>query len=335
MMTTSVDREQLELQVIQYLYGDMDSEGREKFEQLLASNPDVQSMLEEEQRFDSAFPHGIQPRIDEERLQGNRWLLRQNLQKELRPRFSIQQWVKGLTERPLTVAFQGAAMAMTFVLGVMVSGPGLQQADPTSANPTSIVSSTQDVELINASTPLSLINEDDYEIYQMTVNSYDAASGDIDLTFSLASETRVSGNVADQSVHQLMAVALQNDIDSASRLDTINALQPVVSGDQVFEALIYVLTNDQNPGVRYQAVQSLVALSDQERVRDALRFALSEDVNPGVRVEAFNALASYRDEETLNIFRQKMEADSNEYIRTQSRVIIEELNVQEDTSPVL
>lgn len=329
-MTTSVDREQLELQVIQYLYGDMDSEDRDKFEQLLASNPDVQSMLEEEQRFDSAFPLGIQPQINEERLQGNRWLLRQNLQKELRPSFSIQQWIRGLTERPLTVAFQGAAMAMTFVLGVMVSGSGSQQT-----NPASLVSSAQEGEFVNASTPLSLINEDDYEIYQMTVNSYDATSGDIDLTFSLASETRVSGNVADQSVHQLMAVALQNDIDSASRLDTINALQPVVSGDQVFEALIYVLTNDQNPGVRYQAVQSLVALSDQERVRDALRFALSEDVNPGVRVEAFNALASYRDEETLNVFRQKMEADSNEYIRTQSRVIIEELNVQEDTSPVL
>ena len=330
MMTTSVDREQLELQVIQYLYGEMDAQERERFEQLLASNSAVQAMVEEEQRFDSAFPLGIQPQIDEERLQGNRWLLRQNLQKELRPQFSIQQWIKGLAERPLTVAFQGAAMAMTFVLGVMVSGPGVQQGVPT-ALPTDALGA----ELAAVSTPLSLVNEDDYEIYQMTVNSYDAASGDIDLTFSLASETRVSGNVADQSVHQLMAVALQNDIDSASRLDTINALQPVVSGDQVFEALIYVLTNDQNPGVRYQAVQSLVALSDQERVRDALRFALSEDVNPGVRVEAFNALASYRDEETLNVFRQKMDADSNEYIRTQSRVIIEELNVQEDTSPVL
>ena len=87
--------------------------------------------------------------------------------------------------------------------------------------------------------------------------------------------------------------------------------------------------------MRYQAVQSLVALSDQERVRDALRYALSEDVNPGVRVEAFNALASYRDEETLNVFRQKMEADSNEYIRAQARMIVEEVDIPDDAQQLL
>ncbi len=206
-------------------------------------------------------------------------------------------------------------MAMTFVLGIFVAGtPGSQ---PTTANPVQLAT-TQ-------SLPLSLINEDDYEIYQLQVNSYDATTGAIDLSFALASETRVVGNVADQDVHQLMAVALQDDIDSASRLDTINALQPVVTGDQVYEALIYVLTNDQNPGVRYQAVQSLVALTDQERVRDALRYALSEDVNEGVRVQAFNALIEYRDEATLAVLRQKVDADSNEYIRTQSRLIVEEV----------
>lgn len=325
-MTTAVDKEQLEFQMIQYLYGDMDGEARAQFEQLLASDPVLQAMLDEEQGFNSAFPVGMQPFIDEERVQGNRWLLRQNLQKAARPGFSIRNWIQGLMERPLTLVFQGAAMAMTFVLGILVAGAGGESALPTLNRPANMVA---------AATPLSLVDEDDYEIFQMTVNSYDAASGAIDLTFALASETRIRGNVADQSVHQLMAVALQNDIDSASRLDTINALQPVVSGDQVYEALIYVLTNDQNPGVRYQAVQSLVALSDQERVRDALRYALSEDVNPGVRVEAFNALASYRDEETLNVFRQKMEADSNEYIRAQARMIVEEVDIPDDAQQLL
>ena len=325
-MTTAVDKEQLEYQMIQYLYGDMDARARAEFEQALANDPVLQAMLDEEQGFNSAFPVGMQPLIDDERLQGNRWLLRQNLQKAARPGFSIRNWLQGLLERPLTVAFQGAAMAMTFVLGVMVAGPGTEQTIPAVSQPANQVA---------AATPLSLVNEEDYEIYQMTVNSYNAASGDIDITFALASETRLQGNVADQSVHQLMAVALQNDIDSASRLDTINALQPVVSGDQVYEALIYVLTNDQNPGVRYQAVQSLVALSDQERVRDALRYALSEDVNPGVRVEAFNALASYRDEETLNVFREKMEEDSNEYIRAQSRMIVEEVETEDTAQQLL
>ena len=169
-----------------------------------------------------------------------------------------------------------------------------------------------------------MVNDEDYEIYQFKVNDYDATTGAIDLSFSLASETRLTGNIADQQINGLMAVALQNDIDSASRLDTINALQPVAAGDQVLGALIHVLTNDQNPGVRYQAVQSLVQLSHEESVREALRYALSEDVNQGVRVEAFQALVNYPDEQTLAIFRQQMDADSNEFIRTQARTIVEE-----------
>lgn len=315
-MTENNSIEQKELRVIQYLYGEMEAEERRAFDQQVAADAELRQMLEQEQRFDSALRVGTTPLIDEDRVQGNRWLLRQNLQREARPRFSLAKSLQQLTERPMMLAFQGAAMAMTFVLGVFIAGSPAEQG--TAVSPAQLVSAVP--------SPLSLVSDDDYEIYQLQVNSYDAMTGDIDLSFALASETRLVGNVADQSVNQLMAVALQDDIDSASRLDTINALQPVVSGDQVYEALIYVLTNDQNPGVRFQAVQSLVALSDQERVRDALRYALSEDVNEGVRVQAFNALSEYRDDETLAVLRQKVDADSNEYIRTQSRLIVEEVD---------
>lgn len=322
-MTNSNNQAQLEMQLIQYLYGDMDESQQAMFEQELAANLELRDLLEQEQRFNSALPSMSQPLIDDERIQGNRWLLRQNLQKAARPSFSLRQWWQSLWERPLTVAFQGAAMAMTFVLGVMVSGsPAAPELAP------GMLAATAD-------SPLALVNDDDYEIYQLQVNSYDATTGDIDLTFALASETRVTGNVSDQNVNQLMAVALQNDIDSASRLDTINALQPVVSGDQVYEALIYVLTNDQNPGVRYQAVQSLVSLANEERVRDALRYALREDVNPGVRVEAFNALSNFRDAQTLAVFREQMDEDSNEYIRTEARSIIEAMEGADNNNDVI
>ena len=312
-MNIPENSEQLQLMVIQYLYADLNPEEISRFEAELESNAMLRQMLEDERRLDSAIPLGLQPQIDDERLQGNRWLLRQNLQKENRQRFSIKQWLTGLAERPLTVAFQGAAMAMTFVLGIMVATP----SDPGSPS--------LPIEQLASSnlSPLTLVSDDDYEIYQFKVNNYNTATGDIDLSFSLASETRLTGNVADQQIHQLMAAALHNDIDSASRLDTINALQPVVRGIDVYEALIYVLTNDQNPGVRFQAVQSLVALADEEQVRDALRYALRADVNEGVRVEAFNALTDYQDEQTLAVFRQQMNTDSNEYIRAQSKSIID------------
>ena len=316
-MTIPENTEQLQLRVISYLYGGLDTEELRQFEKELETNSELQQLLEDEQRLDSAIPIGTQPLVSAERLQGNRWLLHQNLQKQSRSLFSLRQWLEGLAERPFTVAFQGAAMAMTFVLGIYVASPAVS---PDSAVVEGLVASTTE----ESFTPLQLVNNEDYEIYQLKVNGYDASTGDIDLSFSLASETRISGNVADQNIHGLMAVALQNDISSASRLDAIDALQPVSSGNEVYQALIHVLTNDRNPGVRYQAVLSLVALAHEDEVRDALRNALNDDVNQGVRLEAFQALVAYPEEETLQILRQKMDADSNEFIRTQSRVIVEE-----------
>lgn len=324
-MSTLTNTELLQHRVIEYLYGDLDAAARRQFEDELQSNTALRELLAQEQRFDSTLPVGTQPLVDDERLQGNRWLLRQRLQKELRPRRTLASWLAGLRDRPFTVVMQGAAMAMTFVLGILVATPdGAVTGTP-----------TEPPVMTLASSPLDFVGEDDYEIYQLRVNSYDSVSGDIDLSFSLASETRLTGNVGDQQINRLMAVALQDDIDSAARLDTIRALQPVASGNDVFEALIHVLLTDQNPGVRYQAVQALVSLSGQERVREALRYALQEDVNQGVRVEAFNALSEYRDPQTVQVFREQMENDSNEYIRAQSRLIVESVDgVQEQQQDI-
>lgn len=317
-MTIPENKEQLQHLVIRYIYGDLDAEEVERFESELETNPALKNTLEQERRLDSALPVGMQPQIDEERLRGNRFMLRQNLQRENRTRFDLKQWLQEIFDRPLLVAFQGVAMAATFVLGIMVASPATNQSSGSGVEQALVANVGTEL------SPLQLINDEDYEIYQLKVNEYDAVSGEIDLSFSLASETRLTGNISDQNIHGLMAVALQDDIGSASRLDTINALQPVAAGDKVYEALIHVLTNDQNPGVRYQAVQSLALLAHEESVRDALRYALSEDVNQGVRVEAFQALVNYPDEQTLAVFRQQMEADSNEFIRTQARTIVEE-----------
>lgn len=302
-------------QVLEYLYGDLDANDRGHFEQALADDLDLKRVFELEQRLDTALPPGFAPLIDEERLQGNRWLLRQNLQKATRPRFSLLNWLRA---RPLFVIMQGATMAMTFVLGLLMAGLPQSGALPAvSSSGTAAVS------------PLALIGEDEFEIFELRVNEFDAETGAIDLTFALASESQLRGNVADERIHQLMAVALQDDIGSADRLETINALEPVRGGNDVYRALIHVLLTDENPGVRYQAVSALADLADQDGVKDALRLALRQDMNQGVRVEAFNALSEHRDEETLALFREQMQTDSNEYIRARSREIVESRDGQD------
>jgi hypothetical protein len=320
------DSEQLQLRVIEYLYGEMTAAERESFEREAEHDNALGHLLEQESRLNSALPIGLQPHIEDERLQGNRWAIRQRFQRESRRRFSLVNALGELRQRPFAVAFQGVAMAMTFALGVMVASAPQSDLQPGS------VMLSDNLPFRQVATPFQFIGDNDYEIYSLRVNHYDTVSGEIDLSFSLASEARVTGNVADQSINRLMAVALQDDIDSADRLDTIDALRPVAQGDEIYQALIHVLRNDENPGVRYQAVQALVTLRHEESVQEALRYALAEDVNEGVRVEAFNALAEYRDPQTLSVFRQQMENDSNEYIRAGARSIIEALESADGTT---
>ena len=310
----ATEREQLQLLVIRYLYGDMNAEELQQFQRQVESDEVLKSLLEEEQDLQASFPPGTRPRIEDARVQGNQWLLQKKLLRLSRRKFSIRGYFQSLVQKPRTLIVQLSAMAATFMLGLMVAQQG--GVPGTDAN------------LLAANeSPLDLINEGDYEIYQLQINNYDAVNGEVDLSFALASETRLAGNVADPRISGLMATALENDIDSAARLQAIEVLQPVASQDRVIEALMYLLGNDRNPGVRYQAVELLVQLADEDRVRDSLRQALSRDVNPGVRLEAFNALVNYIDEDTLNTFRQRIETDSNSYIREQSQYIVESVEL--------
>jgi len=303
------DNEQRQ-QLVRYLYGDLEPQELLQFEQQLETNASLRDLLEQEQQLQMSFPVGTQPQITDSRLQGNQWLLQKKLLKSARPRFSIIRFFHDLLQKPAVLIVQLSAMAATFALGLMVA----QQSN--------LAGDSENL-LTAASSPLEFINEEDYEIYQLQINNYDAVNGEIDFSFSLASKTQLSGNVADPGISGLMATSLQNDIDSAARIAAIEVLQPVAAQTQVVDAMMYLLRNDRNPGVRYQAVELLVQLADEERVRESLRQALSDDVNPGVRLEAFNALVNYVDEDTLNTFRQRMYTDSNSYIREQSQYLVE------------
>ena len=83
-MTIPENTEQLQLRVISYLYGDLDAEELREFEKELQTSSQLRQLLEDEQRLDSAIPIGTQPSVSAGRLQGNRWLLHQNLQKQSR-----------------------------------------------------------------------------------------------------------------------------------------------------------------------------------------------------------------------------------------------------------
>jgi len=306
-MNIPESREQLEELVLRYLYDDLNSGERTAFEQALSSNQLLREIFDQEQSLDRAIPQGTAVYIDDDRLQDTRLQMRRNLQRQVANRSVIGEFLVTLMRKPSLVALQSVALAASYVLGVLIASPSGGEVSPM----TGIIS------------PLALVGEQDYEISDMHIDSFDPVSGEIDLSFALASDTRLTGNVADAGIRTLMTVALLNEIDEASTLDTIEALQNASYDEEISASMIHVLTNDNNPGVRYSAVRSLVDYVEDDQVRTALRSALQQDVNPGVRVEAFNALALNPDPDTLAIFRQVAEMDGNDYIRERATAIVE------------
>jgi hypothetical protein len=157
-------------------------------------------------------------------------------------------------------------------------------------------------------------------------------SGQPDVELRLVQERPVvlRGTLDDRQVRTVLLYVVQNRrFDSGLRLDSLEALRTRLDDTQVRAALCDVLRNDRNPGVRLKALEALRTYAQEAPVRKALLDALLGDENPGVRIEAINALkalsdsgAGAADEQLLRVFRDRMQNDSNAYIRLTSAAAV-------------
>ena len=314
-MNDGHDQAMIEQRVFRYLYDDLAPEERRRFELDLEDNPALQTALDQQRQLDEMLPRGLGPLLDEQRLQDNFAAAMGRIRRQSTPVSSWSDLLAAMVRSPVWLSAQALGLGLAFGLGMMLDTPA---TSPQSGSLASL-------------SPLDLVKDEDYEIYQMEVNSFDAATGAIDLSFSLASNSRFVGNVADAGVQALINVALRDDVDDEARLKSVELLQYAGletdgQGEATPPGLLHALANDINPGVRYSAATSLVSYADDEQVRDVFRQALLEDTNPGVRMVAFETLADQPDTATLDVFRQKMVADSNDYIRNRARSIVDNLD---------
>ncbi len=141
----------------------------------------------------------------------------------------------------------------------------------------------------------------------------------------------VPGSLDDGDVRRALIFVMQDSqiFDSGLRLDSLEALR-VRSGDaEVRGAFCRAARNDRNPGVRLKALEALRGFEQDAQVRKTLIEALLRDDNPGVRVEAINALraaaAGPPDAELVKVLRDRMQNDSNSYIRLQSAAAVRQI----------
>jgi hypothetical protein len=156
----------------------------------------------------------------------------------------------------------------------------------------------------------------------------------------------VQGTSDDAEIRRVLAYVIGHggQFDDGVRLQSIDALRPAADDPQVREAMSEALRHDPNPAVRLRAIEALRDAGSAADVQSAILGALSDDDNSGVRIQALNSLLERMrsrefsrvplDNRAVGILRDRMNNDSNSYIRSRSADALGQLtSMDEDSVP--
>jgi hypothetical protein len=330
-MNHSHFRELLHLSV----YGELTPDERQILEGHLPECADCRAELAELNKMSAMLSERKLIEPDETLLREARRELRVALRLELSRR-SVWQKIADLAPQSIQpryrVAFGGVAM-----LGIgLLAGYMIFSKPP---------GSDLDVLVSQSENTAEFSEVGDARIANVRFIDPDASDGEVEFVFEAVKPVRMKGSVNDKQIQRVLTHALLNEQNPGVRLRTVNtiasqvALTQSVPNEQVqdvelVEALIEALKFDPNDGVRKEALKVLIQFPLTKAIRDALLYALVHDKNPGIRVEAIKNMEKAKaanqmiDEQTLNVLRQKMEQDDNNYIRLRARAILQEVKQQ-------
>jgi hypothetical protein len=163
----------------------------------------------------------------------------------------------------------------------------------------------------------------------------DPSDGQVEFTFNAIKPVRIKGNINDENIKSVLTYAMLNEENPGVRLNTVNLINESNSANidpEVKAAVLAVAKYDDNPGVRKEALSFVNKIPFDEDVKSAYLYILMNDSVSGLRIEAINGLfeaskkgESFRPDE-LSIFKEKMHADDNSYIRLRAKTVLKEYN---------
>lgn len=169
-----------------------------------------------------------------------------------------------------------------------------------------------------------------------------SGSPSIELHLTAEKPLVLQGSLDDLDVKRVLTYVVQNGqrFNPGLRLDSVDLLRTRSSDSDVRRALCAAARKDPNAGVRLRALEALRGSEQDDTVRQTLLDALLNDNNPGVRVEAINSLqgvlramaetgVASEDARLVNVLRDRMQRDPNNYIRLQCATAIRQLGNRE------
>jgi hypothetical protein len=157
------------------------------------------------------------------------------------------------------------------------------------------------------------------------------ASGHVQIAVDETRRRLVTGSLSDGNIERLMLAAARDESNDGLRVETMEILKHRTGSAEVRDALLRALRNDPNPGVRFKALDALKGMSAEPEVRKTLSFVLQNDRNPGIRIQAIDLLTLQQDSDLVGMLQQLVSKESNNYVRQRCERALQEMNASVGT----
>ena len=200
---------------------------------------------------------------------------------------------------PMRLLESAALIAMGLALGVYVTN---QQQ------------SARQVASTNQESPAISAIPANGSVSNIRIVSANPTTGQVELAGEVVQPLRFQGQMADDTVKQLLFSAMRDSSNPGSRLRAIEVLATGSNDQSVKDALIQTLMYDDNSGVRLKAIHGLKRFVSEPDVLSAFLYTLKNDSDAGIRFEAIEALTSNTKDTTLAKALEPFTKDDNSYI---------------------
>jgi hypothetical protein len=309
------------------LYHDLDEDQQQVLALHLKSCAECSVELEQLKKLDVLLRTNQRFEVTDQLLDEARRELRVALRLERSKRSLVTEWVERLNVLRMPgvrLAMGGAAtLVIGFCVGYLVFSSGRE---------------SQSAGMLPA-VGQSVVDRNEPRVSGFRFVQQPQEGGDVEIAFDLVTPVRMKGNIADNAIQRVLAQALMNEHNPGARIRTVSALasQVDLSGkpdEEVKAALIQALKTDGNAGVRMEALKALEKFPLDKSIQNALLYILSHDTNPSMRIGVINylekpALAGESvDQDILNVLKERMQSDNNNYVRTRAKNFYEEAKQQ-------
>lgn len=156
--------------------------------------------------------------------------------------------------------------------------------------------------------------------------------GQVEFAFDAITPMKVKGRVNDERIQKVLTYALLQEQNPGMRLRAINAIgESQTTPDlEIKKALITTLKSDENAGVRREALSLLQKFPFDQEIKQAFLYVLENDKNAALRIAVIQSLATKKagDKEVVNVLKERVETDDNNYIRMKAKAVLQEISEQ-------